>query len=232
VSYIGAQPPKGQYRKLRNFEASFDGILTSFQLEVDPGGAAYYVIPGSANQLIVSLGGVIQEPNVDYTVSSSQITFTTAPAGGLNCFIIQCGDALNIGVPSDGTVSASKLNPAGGLEGQTFVLDSSLQFAFAYVGGATGGRNRIINGDMRIDQRNAGASVTPANNTYTLDRWKNYQTTMRSAPTMTFGTLTSILNAQVGGTRATLVSANSRYALSVAAGSVVATETWTASAEL
>jgi hypothetical protein len=31
-------------------------------------------------------------------------------------------------------------------------------------------RNRIINGDMRIDQRNAGASVTP-NNSYTLDRW-------------------------------------------------------------
>lgn len=31
-------------------------------------------------------------------------------------------------------------------------------------------KNRIINGDMRIDQRNAGASVTPGN-TYTLDRW-------------------------------------------------------------
>jgi len=34
------------------------------------------------------------------------------------------------------------------------------------------GRNRIINGDMRIDQRNAGASVTPANGEYTVDRWK------------------------------------------------------------
>ncbi len=36
-----------------------------------------------------------------------------------------------------------------------------------------GFRNRIINGDMRIDQRNAGASVTPSTlyNTYTLDRW-------------------------------------------------------------
>ena len=33
------------------------------------------------------------------------------------------------------------------------------------------GRNRIINGDMRIDQRNAGASVTPASAAYTLDRW-------------------------------------------------------------
>jgi hypothetical protein len=36
-----------------------------------------------------------------------------------------------------------------------------------------GFRNRIINGDMRIDQRNAGASVSFAANTsgYTLDRW-------------------------------------------------------------
>jgi hypothetical protein len=32
-------------------------------------------------------------------------------------------------------------------------------------------RNRIINGAMVIDQRNAGASVTPANAGYTLDRW-------------------------------------------------------------
>jgi len=34
-----------------------------------------------------------------------------------------------------------------------------------------GFRNRIINGDMRIDQRNAGASVTPTDGVYTLDRW-------------------------------------------------------------
>jgi hypothetical protein len=32
-------------------------------------------------------------------------------------------------------------------------------------------RNRIINGAMVIDQRNAGASVTPASSAYTLDRW-------------------------------------------------------------
>ena len=37
--------------------------------------------------------------------------------------------------------------------------------------GSLSGRNRIINGDMRIDQRNAGASVTPATGNYTLDRW-------------------------------------------------------------
>ena len=35
----------------------------------------------------------------------------------------------------------------------------------------TGFKNRIINGAMVIDQRNAGASVTPSADGYTLDRW-------------------------------------------------------------
>jgi hypothetical protein len=35
-----------------------------------------------------------------------------------------------------------------------------------------GFKNRIINGGMTFDQRNAGASVTAGNFTYTLDRWK------------------------------------------------------------
>ena len=35
-------------------------------------------------------------------------------------------------------------------------------------------RNRIINGDMQIDQRNAGASVTPSSGTrYLVDRWRS-----------------------------------------------------------
>jgi hypothetical protein len=55
-------------------------------------------------------------------------------------------------------------NAAGGntaqINGMTPTADSLQGF-----------RNRIINGDMRIDQRNAGASVTPSTNTYTFDRW-------------------------------------------------------------
>jgi hypothetical protein len=40
-------------------------------------------------------------------------------------------------------------------------------------------KNRIINGDMRIDQRNAGASVTVSNGgiTYITDRWNIYEDT-------------------------------------------------------
>ncbi len=35
-------------------------------------------------------------------------------------------------------------------------------------------KNRIINGAMVIDQRNAGASVTPTDQSYTLDRWSQF----------------------------------------------------------
>ena len=38
-------------------------------------------------------------------------------------------------------------------------------------GNATRFKNRIINGDMRIDQRNAGASVTPTDAQYLVDRF-------------------------------------------------------------
>jgi hypothetical protein len=49
-------------------------------------------------------------------------------------------------------------------------------------GGILGGgnaslmKNRIINGAMVIDQRNAGASVTPASNAYMVDRWQYFST--------------------------------------------------------
>jgi hypothetical protein len=45
------------------------------------------------------------------------------------------------------------------------------ELATAYAGGNYGMRNRIINGDMRIDQRNNGASVTPTSTVNTIDRW-------------------------------------------------------------
>ena len=43
--------------------------------------------------------------------------------------------------------------------------------------GGTAFVNRIINGSMVIDQRNAGASVTPTNDAYLVDRWQAKQST-------------------------------------------------------
>jgi len=58
---------------------------------------------------MISLGGVIQNPGVDYTVSTNTITFTTNPASGLDFFGVLLGDAINTGTPSDGTVTTAKL---------------------------------------------------------------------------------------------------------------------------
>lgn len=51
------------------------------------------------------------------------------------------------------------------------VVQSSVTGVSLGAGNATVFKNRIINGDMRIDQRNAGASVTP-NAQYITDRWQ------------------------------------------------------------
>jgi hypothetical protein len=53
---------------------------------------------------------------------------------------------------------------------------SNLQTSALNGGPLAGTRNRIINGDMRIDQRNAGAAVNnAADGTFAVDRWVRYQ---------------------------------------------------------
>jgi hypothetical protein len=62
-----------------------------------------------------------------------------------------------------------------------------------------GFRNRIINGDMGIDQRNAGASVSNTSNlTYTVDRWaifgdQNSKFTAQQSSTAPAGFINSLL---------------------------------------
>ncbi len=98
---------------------------------------------------------------------ASQINASNSGFGG----IVSTGDSsgvlqLQAAGTTIATIQSTGLNL--GSNGVVF-SDSSTQTAAAspYVL-----KNRIINGDMRIDQRNAGASVTPtANATYTLDRW-------------------------------------------------------------
>lgn len=105
MAYIGNEPIIGQWRKLDDISSGFNGSTATFTTSV--GGAN--ITAGTVNQLIISLGGVIQNPGVDYTVSTNSITFTTAPASGLSFFGIYAGDTLNIGTPSAGTVNTAQL---------------------------------------------------------------------------------------------------------------------------
>ena len=59
---------------------------------------------------------------------------------------------------------------------QSILMTGAPSIGGAGYGMGMGFRNRIINGAMVIDQRNAGASVTPttSNNVYPIDRWVTY----------------------------------------------------------
>lgn len=105
MAYIGNPPYLGQWRKLDDISGSFNGATVTFTTSV--GGSN--VTAGTAQQLLVSLGGVIQSPNTDYTVTTNSVTFTTAPEAGLSFSAVLMGDTLNTGSPADGAVTSSKL---------------------------------------------------------------------------------------------------------------------------
>ena len=81
----------------------------------------------------------------------------------------------------DGTISSSKLVSAN-IAGDRIAANTLSNTVFqtgsveSYLRSQTldfGMRNRIINGAMVIDQRNAGAAVTPTGDSYSLDRWQS-----------------------------------------------------------
>ena len=80
MAYIGAEPTPGQNREVDDISGSFNGSTTAFTLQV----GSLNTSPESANNIIVSVGGIIQNPGTDYTIAASTITFTTAPASGLS----------------------------------------------------------------------------------------------------------------------------------------------------
>ena len=107
MAYIGPEPKLGRNREVDDISSSFNGSTTAFTLQV--GGAN--VSPGSANSLLLNLGGVMQNPNTDYTVSASTLTFTTAPASGLSFWALSLGQGIDedISTPSDASVSTAKI---------------------------------------------------------------------------------------------------------------------------
>ena len=106
MPYIGRQLTQGNFIKLDDLQSQFDGSKTTFNLTT--GGKSFK--PGSANALLISLGGVIQEVGSAFTVNNDQITFSNPPTADANIFIIALGNSVTIGTPADGTINATKLN--------------------------------------------------------------------------------------------------------------------------
>ena len=84
MAYIGRQQTSGAFLKLDDLSSQFNNSTTTFSLTV--GGESYY--PGNPFTLLVSLGGVIQEPVASFTVTENQITFASAPSSCANFFCV------------------------------------------------------------------------------------------------------------------------------------------------
>jgi len=91
MGYIGPSPNPGQNREVDDISSGFNGSEVNFTLQV----SSQNVSPGSSNAIIVSLGGVVQNPGTDYTVAASTLTFTTAPASGLAFFGLVLGQQVD-----------------------------------------------------------------------------------------------------------------------------------------
>ena len=106
MAYIGTTPTSGDFVLLDSITTS---ATASYTMQKN---SANYV-PASANHMIVSLNGIIQNPGTSFTVSGSTLTFASnLVTGDVINFILVLGDVLNIGTPSDNTVTNDKLATA------------------------------------------------------------------------------------------------------------------------
>ena len=107
MAYIGKQPVVGNFQvcdaiTVVNGQAAYTMQVSSTNVE-----------PENANHMLVSLNGILQKPGSSFTISGATITFASNLAtGDVIDFIILLGNVLDIGTPSDGTVTNAKLASA------------------------------------------------------------------------------------------------------------------------
>jgi len=154
MAYIGRNPAIGTQKVLDSLESQFNGTLTTFDLRYNTN----TIYPTIASALIVSLGGVLQEPGSAYNVASDQITFAAAPPAGTDCWILlysefggQAGATANLTVSNNLTIGNELRGPAN------FIIDP------AAVGDDTG--TLEIKGNLTVQ----GTTTTINSTTLTVD---------------------------------------------------------------
>ena len=105
MPYVGVAPSAGLFKKL-------DSITTvnaqaAYTMQHNSANFA----PATAEQLIVSVNGVIQAPGDAFTISGSTITFSeNLVTGDVIDFIIALGEVGNTVTPTDGSVDINKMS--------------------------------------------------------------------------------------------------------------------------
>ena len=151
MAYVGKAPSSGRYSILDDISSSFTGSTAGpFNLTVN--GTA--ISPGNEANCIISISGVVQEPQSAFIITGSQITFTTNPAASDTFFGVVLGDVYDIGTPTDSTVSAGSLS-------STFFVKNNQTWSDINM---TGSNNGALVGPVTI----SGTITIPSGSTFVI----------------------------------------------------------------
>ena len=132
MPYIGNNlRSNNAYKTIDDISSSFNGSTTSFSLLV--GGSSPVPFPKYETQLIISVGGVVQEPDssgtTGFQLTGTNIVFSSAPASGEDFFgvILASADYLNAGGTfPDGTNSVPSITFSDDTDTGIFRVSSGL----------------------------------------------------------------------------------------------------------
>ena len=130
MPYIGNDIRSNEdYKTIDDISSSFNGSTTSFALLV--GGTSPVPFPKYEIQLLISVGGVVQEPDssgtTGFQLTGTNIVFRSAPAAGEAFFgvIFAGADYLNAGGTfPDGTASVPSISFTGDTDTGLFRVSS------------------------------------------------------------------------------------------------------------
>lgn len=115
MAYQGISPYIYQQNNLTNVQliddisSQFNGSTTTFTMT--SGGDTFHAV--ASRSIFIVLGGIVQEPDVDYTTAGDEITFTTAPVSGLSFAGRKIYGLNKLEGINDGLVTPSKLSLGG-----------------------------------------------------------------------------------------------------------------------
>ena len=116
MAYIGRGPVTGSFEKQ---DLTADGSTTTFTLN--------YTV-GSSSAILVSVSGVLQEPETAYNISTggTKIVFSSAPETGEDIFVIFLGIAFDAGtLLGTGTITGQTAETAVADDDLVLIYDTS-----------------------------------------------------------------------------------------------------------
>ena len=145
-----------QIKVLDDISGSFNSVTVSFP--ITSGGFALSVVNNAS--LRISLGGVIQSPGTDYSISGTNLVFTTAPESGLSFSGISLGPAIPVDYANNGNVYTR--NTFTATAGQT-VFTVTGTYTVGYLDVYQNGVRLTSGTDYTATTGNTFTLTTPAN---------------------------------------------------------------------